>query len=182
MGDQATNLHSQPKTGLRKEGYPPYLQNRELSWLTFNERVLDQGSDETVPMLERWNFVSIFWSNLQEFFMVRVGSLTDLSLAKKEIIDSKSGMTPAEQINAIHERCHELYPIQERVFEKIRTDLMKEGVHHLRPADLDDEQRGYLSDYFGYGYFFLLVMLFTVPAFVCTRFVPFTYDDKPITK
>ena len=68
-------------------------------------------------MLERWNFVSIFWSNLQEFFMVRVGSLTDLSLAKKEIIDSKSGMTPAEQINAIHERCHELYPSRARVRE-----------------------------------------------------------------
>ena len=164
MGDQATNLHSQPITGLRKEGYPPYLQNRELSWLTFNERVLDQGSDETVPMLERWNFVSIFWSNLQEFFMVRVGSLTDLSLAKKEIIDSKSGMTPAEQINAIHERCHELYPIQERVFEKIRTDLMKEGVHHLRPADLDDEQRGYLSDYFHVN-----VMPFLSPQIINSR-------------
>ncbi len=164
MGDQATNLHSQPKTGLRKEGYPPYLQNRELSWLTFNERVLDQGSDETVPMLERWNFVSIFWSNLQEFFMVRVGSLTDLSLAKKEIIDSKSGMTPAEQINAIHERCHELYPIQERVFEKIRTDLMKEGVHHLRPADLDYEQRGYLSDYFHVN-----VMPFLSPQIINSR-------------
>lgn len=164
MGDQAANLHSQPKTGLRKEGYPPYLQNRELSWLTFNERVLDQGSDETVPMLERWNFVSIFWSNLQEFFMVRVGSLTDLSLAKKEIIDSKSGMTPAEQIAAIHERCHELYPIQERVFEKIRTDLMKEGVHHLRPADLTDEQHGYLSDYFQAN-----VMPFLSPQIINSR-------------
>ena len=74
MGDQETTLHSRPTTSYRKEGYPPYLQNRELTWLTFNERVLDQGSDETVPMLERWNFVSIFWSNLQEFFMVRVGS------------------------------------------------------------------------------------------------------------
>ena len=66
------------------EGEPSkesYLQNRELSWLTFNERVLDQGADETVPLLERLNFISIFWSNLQEFFMVRVGSLTDLSLS-----------------------------------------------------------------------------------------------------
>ena len=164
MGDQQTTLHGQPKTGLRKEGYPPYLQNRELSWLTFNERVLDQGSDETVPMLERWNFVSIFWSNLQEFFMVRVGSLTDLSLAKKEIIDSKSGMTPAEQITAIHERCHELYPIQERVFEKIRADLAAEGVHHLRPADLTDEQRSYLNDYFQVN-----VMPFLSPQIINSR-------------
>lgn len=164
MGDQETTLHSRPTTSYRKEGYPPYLQNRELSWLTFNERVLDQGSDETVPMLERWNFVSIFWSNLQEFFMVRVGSLTDLSLAKKEIIDSKSGMTPAEQINAIHERCHELYPIQERVFEKIRADLMKEGIHHLRPADLNAEQHDYLADYFQVN-----VMPFLSPQIINSR-------------
>ena len=58
----------------------PYMQNRELSWLTFNKRVLDQGEDHNVPLLERLTFVSIFCSNLQEFFMVRVGSLTDLSL------------------------------------------------------------------------------------------------------
>ncbi len=139
---------AEPKSALRKEGYPAYLQNRELSWLTFNERVLDQGADPSVPLLERWNFVSIFWSNLQEFFMVRVGSLTDLSLAKKEIIDSKSGMTPAEQILAIHDRCHELYPIQERVFEQVRSELAAKGVHHLRPEDLDDEQRAHLLTYF----------------------------------
>ena len=81
-----------------------------LSWLAFNERVLDQGADETVPLLERLNFISIFWSNLQEFFMVRVGSLTDLALVKKHIIDSKSGMTPSEQLAAIYGRCRELYP------------------------------------------------------------------------
>ena len=79
---------------------PPYMQNRELSWLDFNKRVLDQGADPTVPLLERLNFISIFWSNLQEFFMVRVGSLTDLSLVKKHIVDSKSGMTPSEQLDA----------------------------------------------------------------------------------
>ncbi|RDB62606.1 polyphosphate kinase 1 [Gordonibacter sp. 28C] len=125
----------------------PYLQNRELSWLTFNERVLDQGADETVPLLERLNFVSIFWSNLQEFFMVRVGSLTDLSLVKKHIVDSKSGMTPTEQLDAIYARCHELYPIQERTFEEVRRLLGEHGVHHLRPDELDEEQRVYLSSY-----------------------------------
>ena len=83
---------------------PPYMQNRELSWLDFNKRVLDQGADPTVPLLERLNFISIFWSNLQEFFMVRVGSLTDLSLLKKSIIDPKSGMTPAQQLEAIYAR------------------------------------------------------------------------------
>lgn len=125
----------------------PYLQNRELSWLAFNERVLDQGADETVPLLERLNFVSIFWSNLQEFFMVRVGSLTDLSLVKKQIIDSKSGMTPTEQLEAIHARCHELYPIQERTYENVRRQLCEHGVCSLRPEDLNEEQRAFLSAY-----------------------------------
>ena len=66
---------------------PPYFQNRELSWLEFNKRVLDQARDESVPLLERLNFCSIFWSNLQEFFMVRVGSLSDLALVKSKIQD-----------------------------------------------------------------------------------------------
>jgi polyphosphate kinase len=125
----------------------PYMQNRELSWLTFDERVLDQGADESVPLLERLNFISIFWSNLQEFFMVRVGSLTDLSFINPPIIDSKTGMTAEEQIKAIHERCRELYPIQESYYEHVRGSLSKEGVRHLRPDDLSDEQRNYLSGF-----------------------------------
>lgn len=123
------------------------MQNRELSWLTFNERVLDQGADETVPLLERLNFISIFWSNLQEFFMVRVGSLTDLSLLKKQVLDSKTGMMPAEQLSAIHKRCHELYPVQEQTYAEVRQALAAHGVRHLRPADLNDEQRAFLADY-----------------------------------
>ena len=128
-------------------GSTPYMQNRELSWLTFNERVLDQGADETVPLLERLNFISIFWSNLQEFFMVRVGSLTDLSLLKKQVLDSKTGMTPAEQLSAIHKRCHELYPVQEQTYAEVRQARAAHGVRHLRPADLNDEQRAFLADY-----------------------------------
>ena len=125
----------------------PYLQNRELSWLDFNERVLDQGADESVPLLQRLNFISIFWSNLQEFFMVRVGSLTDLSLVKKHIVDSKSNMTPAEQLHAIYARTRELYPTYERTYEQVRSLLREVGITHKRPADLTDEQRAYLADY-----------------------------------
>lgn len=125
----------------------PYLQNRELSWLDFNKRVLDQGADASVPLLERLNFVSIFWSNLQEFFMVRVGSLTDLSLVKKPIIDSKSGMTPVEQLDAIYARCHELYPYYERTYEDLRAQLAAEGINHVRADELTDEQRAFLDDY-----------------------------------
>ena len=87
-----------------------------------------------MPLLERLNFISIFWSNLQEFFMVRVGSLTDLSLVKKHIIDSKSGMTPAEQLDAVYERCHELYPAYERTYESLRSLLQEADVSHLRPT------------------------------------------------
>ena len=124
-----------------------YMQNRELSWLEFDKRCLDQGADPSVPLLERMNFISIFWSNLQEFFMVRVGSLTDLSLVKKTIVDSKSGMTPAEQLDAIYARCHELYPYYEQTFENLRTLLKGEGVEQLRPDELDDEQRVFLDEY-----------------------------------
>ena len=125
----------------------PYLQNRELSWLAFNERVLEQGADESVPLLQRLNFISIFWSNLQEFFMVRVGSLTDLSLVKKHIVDSKSNMTPSEQLRAIYLRCHELYPAYERTFEQVRSLLREVGVTHVRPDELTAEQRAFLAEY-----------------------------------
>ena len=125
----------------------PYMQNRELSWLAFNKRVLDQGADATVPLLDRLNFVSIFWSNLQEFFMVRVGSLTDLSLVKKPLIDSKSGMTPAEQLDAIYARCHELYPYYEQTYQNLRESLAAEGIKHVTVPELTEEQRAFLDDY-----------------------------------
>ena len=127
---------------------PPYMQNRELSWLDFNKRVLDQGADPTVPLLERLNFISIFWSNLQEFFMVRVGSLTDLSLLKKSIIDPKSGMTPAQQLEAIYARCHELYPYYEETYESVSAALLAEqDIRNLRKEELTDEQLDYLRGY-----------------------------------
>ena len=154
----------QDETKIKKRKCAPYMQNRELSWLTFNQRVLDQGRDPNVPLLERLNFISIFWSNLQEFFMVRVGSLTDLSLLKKQIIDSKSGMTPAEQILAIHKRCHELYPMQEKTYEDVRALLAKEGVCHLRPKDLNETQRQFLKDHIAAN-----VMPFLSPQIINSR-------------
>ena len=80
-----------------------YTQNRELSWLRFNRRVLEEAADDLVPPLERLKFISIFSSNLDEFFMVRVGSLLDLSLVSPDEIDNKSGLDPAEQLQAIYE-------------------------------------------------------------------------------
>ncbi|MEG0070376.1 MAG: polyphosphate kinase 1 [Raoultibacter sp.] len=122
-----------------------YMQNRELSWLTFNERVLAQGADETVPLLERLTFISIFSSNLQEFFMVRVGSLTDLSLLKKAVLDSKTNMTPAEQLTAVYRRCHELYPLQESIFKKLRNKLAAKNIKNLHFSELDEAQTDFLK-------------------------------------
>lgn len=76
-------------------------QNRELSWLRFDERVLHEAQDETVPLLERLKFISIFTSNLDEFFMIRVGSLFDLSLVTPDMRDTKTNETPDEQLAAI---------------------------------------------------------------------------------
>ena len=142
-----TSDKASKKQDVKRKDPIPYMQNRELSWLDFDLRVLDQGADESVPLLQRLNFVSIFWSNLQEFFMVRVGSLTDLSLVKKPIIDYKSKMTPAEQLKAIYKRCHDIYPRYEETFKTTRALLAKRGVVHLLPQDLDEEQTTYLKEY-----------------------------------
>ncbi|MEG2948578.1 MAG: polyphosphate kinase 1 [Raoultibacter sp.] len=139
----STAKHAAIEKEIKKEC--AYMQNRELSWLTFNERVLAQGADETVPLLERLTFISIFSSNLQEFFMVRVGSLTDLSLLKKAVRDSKTNMTPNEQLSAIYARCHELYPIQESIFENVRKKLATQGIKNLHHLDLNEEQAAFLD-------------------------------------
>ena len=143
---------------------PPYMQNRELSWLEFNKRCLDQAADPHVPLIDRLQFVSIFWSNLQEFFMVRVGSLTDMSLLKKKILDSKTLMTPEEQLDAIYARCHELVPYQEMVYREIIRDLAKEGIHELLPEELSEEQEEYLREYLEMN-----VIPFLSPQVVNTR-------------
>ena len=122
----------------------PYMQNRELSWLRFDERVLDQGCDTSVPLLERLQFVSIFKSNLQEFFMVRVGSLTDMALLKKEPIDPKSNMTPTQQLESIYARCRELYPQADQAFLALREELADQGVQQLAYRELTDEQLEFL--------------------------------------
>lgn len=101
-----------------------YTQNRELSWLKFNARVMDEAMDPHVPLLERLRFLSIFTSNLDEFFMVRVGSLTDLKLTFPKQTDSKSGLTPQQQLEAIYEAVRPLIPLPGR---RLCRDLCRAG-------------------------------------------------------
>lgn len=83
---------------MSKKEIPDFTQNRELSWLRFNQRVLEEARDESVPLMERMKFVAIFTSNLDEFFMIRVGSLYDLAATDDKKIDQRSGMTAKQQL------------------------------------------------------------------------------------
>lgn len=129
------------------EEHEPYMQNRELSWLMFDQRCLEQAADPHVPLLERLQFVSIFQSNLQEFFMVRVGSLTDLALLKSDVREDKTYMTPAEQIRAIYDRCHVLYPYARRIYNDILQELTSYGIMRRTPQNITDDQARYLHTY-----------------------------------
>ena len=94
-----------------------YTQNRELSWLKFNKRVLEEAQDISVPLLERMKFVSIFTSNLDEFFMIRVGSLLDMVMMGDNTKDSRSGMSPSEQLHAVYTAVAPLYKEREKTLE-----------------------------------------------------------------
>jgi len=113
------------------------MQNRELSWLKFNRRVLEESDSRTNPPLDRLKFISIFSSNLDEFFMIRVGNLTDYMMFAPGYYDNKTGMTADEQLDAVYARMPELYSQAERYFSSIMNELSENGVHHLRMRDLD---------------------------------------------
>ena len=108
-----------------------YTQNRELSWLEFNRRVLEEAMDESVPLLERFKFVSIFSTNLDEFFMVRVGSLYDLSMMTPSETDNKSGKTPSEQLTAVFARVAPLIKYRDIVYDTLSNDLRSHGIADL---------------------------------------------------
>lgn len=125
-----------------------YTQNRELSWLKFDERVLEEAEDNTVPLLERLKFISIFTSNLDEFFMIRCGSLYDLTLVKKDHVDNKTGLNPYGQLDAIFERSKPLYPRRDEIFEKISEKLDETCIHRLEFNDLSDSEQKHFNKYF----------------------------------
>ena len=125
-----------------------YTQNRELSWLRFNQRVLEEAQDESVPLLERMKFVSIFTSNLEEFFMIRVGSLCDMAEVDNKKIDSKSGMTPKEQLDAIYTAVAPLYKERDKTYAEIKKQLAAYGISGLNMKDLENQEKKYLKKYF----------------------------------
>lgn len=125
-----------------------FTQNRELSWLKFNQRVLEEAKDKDVPLLERLKFFSIFDTNLEEFFMVRVGSLTDFRNLKKKPIDSKSNMTSEEQIQEILHQCIDLYKEKDQVYDDIIDELKLEGINLLKVSDLSERDKKTVEYYF----------------------------------
>ena len=116
-----------------------FTQNRELSWLQFNARVLEEAEDETVPLLERLKFLAIFTSNLDEFFMIRVGSLGDLAEMEKEPIDNKSGLTPKQQLQKIYAAVPPLYSRRDSAYADVERCLEREGLKRLAIRDLTAE-------------------------------------------
>ena len=125
-----------------------YTQNRELSWLRFDNRVLDEAFDESVPLFERLKFVSIFESNLDEFLMVRVGGLSDLAELKKQPVDNKSNMTASEQVDAVMAELPGLLTRWESIFKSIEGKLDTLGVHRARIDSLTPEERTFVTRYF----------------------------------
>ena len=132
--------------GIRMEDKP--FINRELSWLEFNRRVLEEAFDESVPLLERVKFMAIFSANMDEFFMVRVARLKR-RIVQGDLEAGPDGMTPARTLTAISRRVHELAEEQHRGFlETIQPQLEAEGIHITRPEELNAEQSRFLEDFF----------------------------------
>ena len=119
---------------------PGIFVNRELSWLEFNRRVLSESLNPKIPLMERLKFLSIYFSNLDEFFMVRVGSLHDQSIIEPNKLDDKTGLNAAGQIDAILKKVAEINPIAERAWESIKQQLRAQDIdlmdtQHLNKLD-----------------------------------------------
>lgn len=130
-----------------KEQYV-YTQNRELSWLRFNRRVLEEAVDPSVPTLEQLKFVSIFSSNLDEFFMIRVGSLFDISRMTPENTDNKSGWTAAEQLKRIYSAIPELLSLKKQIYTDVMASLERVGIQDVSIANLTPDEMKLVSRFF----------------------------------
>ncbi len=125
-----------------------HLENRELSWLKFNKRVLEEAVDPSTPPLERLSFSAIYQSNLDEFFMVRVGSLSDAAVNHPKRRDSKTNMTPAQQLDAVFTQVRRMQPDVEEAFRKNARELNAAGFQHVTFDSATPEELTFLELYF----------------------------------
>lgn len=125
-----------------------YTQNREVSWLRFNNRVLDEAFDESVPLFERLKFVEIFGSNLNEWFMIRVGGLSDLASLKHEPVDNKSGLTPSQQLDVIFDILPPLVKRQEEAELALEAQLKTRGLTRVTRETMTEEDAEVVARYF----------------------------------
>lgn len=132
----------------RTEIIMEYLENRELSWLKFNKRVLEEATAPETPLLERLSFSAIYQSNLDEFFMVRVGALTEEARSGSRKKDSRSGMTAAEQLDAVFTAVRRTQPDVEDAYRKTMDELAAYGFRHVTMASATEEERSFLELYF----------------------------------
>lgn len=132
----------------QKEKKQECYANRELSWLKFNERVLDEAASHQVPLCERMAFFSIFQSNLDEFFMVRVGALYDQMLADNQARENKTWMTSEEQLQAIFEKTRIISQRKDHIYKQYMEELEEQGVELLSFSDMLPEDKVYLEKYF----------------------------------
>ncbi|WP_295080848.1 polyphosphate kinase 1 [Ruminococcus sp.] len=125
-----------------------YLENRELSWLKFNKRVLEEATDPDTPLLERLSFSAIYQSNLDEFFMVRVGSVTDKAKENDGKKDKFSGMTPSQQLDAVFTAVRRMQPSVEEALKKTMSELAAYGFEHVSFDKATKEEQAFLEMYF----------------------------------
>ena len=125
-----------------------YTQNRELSWLAFDQRVMEEAADPAVPLMERLRFLSIFTSNLDEFFMVRVGSLTDLALVAPGSQENKGGFSPAEQLRRIYAAVVPLIRQRDKVYQDLMGALAEHGVVDIPYKELKNGDREYVRTWY----------------------------------
>lgn len=131
-----------------KQNNYKFTQNRELSWLQFNQRVLEEANDATLPIMERLKFISIFSSNLDEFFMVRVGSLFDLQTACPDDIDKRSGLTPSQQLERIYKSIPPLIELKKNIYSNVNYELRNHDILDLTYDELSDDEKLYIKQYY----------------------------------